>query len=75
MLPSGPISLVKKISAHFSMSSLRRAKIQEDMSEESYAQFYSVLSYIEARWISFLKAAERILKIWDNLRAYFVDDD
>ena len=75
--PSESISLIKQISAHFSRSSLRRAKlkrIQSDLRENDFNQFYQVLTYTPTRWISLMAAAERILLIWKPLQYYFEEE-
>jgi len=69
-----PISLVTKICAYFSKSSLRRAKfreIQEIFTEGLNVDVLNVLSYVETRWTSLYNSINRILVLWESLENYF----
>ena len=68
------ISLVTRMCAYFSKSSLRRAKfreIQEIFTEGLNVDVLNVLSYVETRWTSLFNSINRILVLWESLENYF----
>jgi len=73
-LPSEIIGLIRQISSHFGRSALRRAKLklcQKTIAEKDFDDFKQVLSYVPTRWTSLVRAAERVLFLWEPLKLYY----
>lgn len=71
------IPFIKKMGKHFSKSSLRRSQlriIQENMEDKMIHQPLRILKYVETRWTSLRRAAERILLVWESLEIYFYEN-
>lgn len=63
-------SIVNKIFKYFSIYTVRNEKLKDlcDYIDVSYA---NVMSHSRTRWLSLMPAIERILKLWEPLKAFF----
>ena len=70
IFPDNIIKIVKAIGSHFNHSNQRKFVLKQ-MQEQSKPAL-NVLSYTPVRWLSLTESLERILKLWEVLKEYFL---
>ena len=69
--PSETVKIITKISAHFSYSSQRKAKLLKIQKEMGFINTLEILRYKSIRWSSLQDCLDRIIALIQPLRSYF----
>lgn len=71
LLPVDIESIVTKIYGYFYIFTVRTEKLKE-FCEEADVTYRKLLGYSKTRWLALMPAIERILKLYNPLKAYFL---
>jgi hypothetical protein len=66
--------IVFKIFSYFSIYTVRTERLKE-FCEFVNVEYRTLLSYSKTRWLSLLPAVERILKLFDALKSFFLSEE
>jgi len=73
--PSYILKFVKDISSHFSRSAQQKVNFRETQIKNNAEKVLNVKHFVETRWLSKKESVERILKLWEHLKGYFIDEE
>lgn len=74
LLPVDVENSVIKIYSYFYIYTVRVEMLKE-FCETVEVEYQKILGYSKTRWLALLPAVERILKIYDPLKSYFLSQD
>ena len=74
LLPVDVENIVIKIYSYFYIYTVRVEMLKE-FCETAEVEYQKILGYSKTRWLALLPAVERILKIYDPLKSYFLSQD
>lgn len=74
LLPIDVENIIVKIYSYFYIYTVRVESLK-DFCEAAEVEYQKLLGYSKTRWLALLPAVERILKIFDPLRSYFLSQD
>lgn len=67
-------NLVSKLSETFSKSALKNSKFKAFLKRKKLQEL-TVNNYVPTRWTSFVDTLERILKLYDHLKTFFLEEE
>lgn len=71
IFPDHLVKIVKAIGSHFNHSNQRKFVLKQ-MQDQKIKPALNVLSYTPVRWLSLTESLERILRLWEILKEYFL---
>ena len=69
------LKFVKDISSHFSRSAQQKVNFRETQIKNNAEKVLNVKHFVETRWLSKKESVERMLKLWEHLKGYFIDEE
>lgn len=74
LLPLDVENIITKIYAHFYINTVRVEKLKEFCSDVG-VEYNRMLGFCKTRWLALLPAIERVLKMYEPLKSYFLSID